>query len=36
MNLEYSYLVVFGLLILLGVYYFSPYELKVNEEEGDE
>lgn len=36
MTLEYSYLVVLGLLILLGVYYFSPYELKVNEEDGDE
>jgi hypothetical protein len=36
MNLEYSYMVVLVLLILLGVYYFSPFELKVNEEEGDE
>lgn len=36
MNLEHSYLVVLGLLILLGIYYFSPYELKVNEDEGDE
>jgi hypothetical protein len=29
-------MVVLVLLILLGVYYFSPFELKVNEEEGDE
>jgi hypothetical protein len=36
MNFEYSYLVVLVLLIARGVYYFSPYELKVNEEEGDE
>jgi hypothetical protein len=36
MALEYSYMVVIGLLVLLGMYYFSPYELKVNEEEGDE
>jgi hypothetical protein len=36
MNFEYSYLVVVALLIMLGVYYFSPYELKVNEEEDNE
>jgi len=36
MNLEYSYLVVIALLILLCLYYFSPYELKVNEEEDNE
>jgi hypothetical protein len=36
MNFEYSYLVVVALLIMLGVYNFSPYELKVNEEEDNE
>jgi len=36
MNFEYSYVVVVVLLALLGIYYLSPYELKVNEEEDNE
>jgi hypothetical protein len=36
MSFEYSYLVVIILLALLAVYYISPYELKVNEEEDNE
>ena len=36
MSLEYYYLVVIALLVLLGIYYISPYELKVNEEEDNE
>lgn len=36
MNFEYSYLVVVGLILLLGMFYFSPYELKVNEDDDDE
>jgi hypothetical protein len=36
MNFEYSYLVVIGLLFVVGIYYFSPYELTVNEEEDNE
>ncbi|MET3501924.1 hypothetical protein FHW88_004321 [Mucilaginibacter sp. SG538B] len=36
MNFEYAYLVVIGLLILVGCFYASPYELTVNEDEDDE
>jgi len=36
MNFEYSYVVVIVMLALLAVYYLSPYELKVNEEEDNE
>ena len=36
MNFEYTYLVVAGLLLLVGMFYVSPYELKVNEEDDNE
>lgn len=36
MNFEYTYLVVIALLGLTGIFYFSPYELKVDEEEDNE
>jgi hypothetical protein len=36
MNIEFSYLVVIGLLLLLAAFYFSPYELSVKEEDDDE
>jgi len=36
MNFEYTYLVVVGLLLLVGMFYVSPYELKVNEDEEEE
>ncbi len=36
MNFEFAYLVVVGLLFLVGVFYLSPYELKVNEDDDDE
>jgi hypothetical protein len=36
MDFQYSYMVVIGLLFLLGIYYLSPYELTVNEEEDNE
>ena len=36
MNFELAYLVVVGLLLLLGVFYISPYELKVKEDDDDE
>jgi len=36
MEFEYAYMVVIGLLLLVGVFYLSPYELTVNEEEGEE
>ncbi|SEO39798.1 hypothetical protein SAMN05428947_102227 [Mucilaginibacter sp. OK283] len=36
MNFEYTYLVVIALLLLVGIFYISPYELTVNEDEDDE
>jgi hypothetical protein len=36
MNFEFAYLVAVTLLLLLGIFYISPYELKVNEDEDDE
>ena len=36
MNFEFAYLVVVGLLLLVGVFYLSPYELNVNEDDDDE
>jgi hypothetical protein len=36
MHFEYAYMVVIILLLLVGVFYLSPYELTVNEEEGDD
>jgi hypothetical protein len=36
MHFEFAYLVVVGLLFLVGIFYLSPYELKVNEEDDDE
>ena len=37
MNQEFIHLVEVGvLLVLLGVFYFSPFELKVNDEDDDE
>jgi hypothetical protein len=36
MNFEYAYLVVIALLLLVGVFYASPYELNVNEDDDDE
>jgi hypothetical protein len=36
MNFEYSYMVVVAMLAMLAVFYFSPYELKVSEEEDNE
>jgi hypothetical protein len=36
MNFEYAYLVVISLLLLVGAFYMSPYELNVNEDEDDE
>ena len=35
-EIEYAYLVVVGLLLLVGMFYVSPYELKVNEDDEDE
>ena len=36
MHFEYAYLVVVGLLLLTGLFYLSPYELRVNEDDDDE
>jgi hypothetical protein len=36
MNFEYAYLVVIALLLLVGIFYISPYELNVNEDDDDE
>jgi hypothetical protein len=36
MYIEFTYLVVIGLLLLLAAFYFSPYELSVKEDEDDE
>lgn len=36
MNFEYTYLVVIAWLLLVGIFYISPYELTVNEDEDDE
>jgi hypothetical protein len=36
MQFEYAYMVVIILLLLVGVFYLSPYELTVNEEESDD
>lgn len=36
MHFEYAYMVVVLLLLLVGVFYLSPYELTVNEEESDD
>jgi len=36
MNIEFTYLIVTGLLLLVAAFYFSPYELSVNEDDEDE
>ena len=36
MNFEYPYLIVVGLLLLVAMFYVSPYELRVNEDDDDE
>jgi hypothetical protein len=36
MHFEYAYMVVIILLLLVGVFYLSPYELKVSEDDDDE
>ena len=36
MHFEFAYLIVIGLLCLVGVFYLSPFELKVNDDDDDE
>jgi hypothetical protein len=35
-HFEYAYMIIVGLLLLVGAFYVSPYELKVNEDDDDE
>ena len=36
MHLEIAYMVVVGLLFLVAIFYISPFELKVNEDDEEE
>jgi len=36
LHFEYAYVVVVGLLLLVGAFYVSPYELTVNRDDDDE
>lgn len=36
MHFEFAYFIVIGLLLLVGVFYFSPFDLKVNHDDEDE
>jgi hypothetical protein len=36
MQFEYAYMVIVILLLLVVAFYFSPYELTVNEEESED
>lgn len=36
MHFEFAYLIVIGLLLLVGVFYLSPFDLKVNHDDEDE
>jgi len=36
MHLEFAYLVVAGLLFMVAIFYVSPFELKVNEDDEEE
>jgi len=35
-EIEYAYLIVIGLLLLVGAFYVSPYELRVNEDDEED
>jgi hypothetical protein len=36
MHFEFAYMIVVGLLLLVGVFYLSPFELKVNDDDEEE
>ncbi len=36
MHFEFTYMVVVGLLFLVGAFYLSPFELKVNDDDDEE
>ncbi|WP_461450760.1 hypothetical protein [Mucilaginibacter sp.] len=35
MDFEYSYMLVVVMLVVIAVFYFSPYELRVSEEDNE-
>ncbi len=36
MNFEYAYLLIIGLLLMVAMFYVSPYELSVKDDDDDE
>jgi hypothetical protein len=36
MHFEFAYMIVVGLLFVVGVFYLSPFELKVNDDDEEE
>jgi hypothetical protein len=36
MHFEFAYLIVIGLLFLVGIFYLSPFELKINNDDDEE
>lgn len=36
MHFEFAYMIVVGLLLIVGVFYLSPFELKVNDDDEEE
>jgi hypothetical protein len=36
MHYEFAYMIVVGLLSLVGIFYLSPFELKVNDDDEEE
>ena len=36
MHFEVAYMIVVGLLLIVGVFYLSPFELKVNDDDEEE
>ena len=36
MHFEFTYMIVIGLLSLVGIFYLSPFELKVNDDDEEE
>ena len=36
MHFEFAYMIAGGLLFLVAVYYLSPYELKINDDDEEE
>ena len=36
MHFEFAYLIVTGLLLMVGVFYISPFDLKVNDDDEED